>query len=200
MRLFQGRQRTNPRRVIVYLAEKGIQMERVEVAPGDIKSERFLAMNPVGRIPVLELDDGTYLSESAAIMEYLEELYPDPPMIGTRPEQRAYVRALERIGNDLIVRTGVWLSQSHVGVSASTAAQPAVAAALRPFVDELLLGLEKHIDAKPFLAGSTPTIADCTLFPLFQTCRVRFGLPFGKEYRRLDAWYARFEARPSAAF
>jgi glutathione S-transferase len=200
MKLYQGRQRTNPRRVTIYLAEKGIELERVEVTQSEIKSERFLAMNPAGRVPVLELEDGTYLSESAAIVEYLEELHPDPPMIGTNPATRGRVRALERIGNDLIVRTGLWLARSLTPPVPLAVTQAALAESLRPSVDELLLVLEKHIGARPFLAGEAPTIADCTLFPLFQTCRTRFGLPFGSEYPRLDAWYARFADRPSAAY
>src|SRR5262249_12632091 len=95
----------NPRRVTIYLAEKGIDVERVAVnaAAGEHKQPAFLAKNPAGRLPVLELDDGRTITESAAIVEYLEELHPNTPMIGTDPATRAQVRALERIGNDLIV-------------------------------------------------------------------------------------------------
>ena len=115
MMLYQIRQATNPRRVIIYLAEKDIDIPRYEVnaAANEHKSAAFLALNPAGKVPVLALDDGTALSESAAIVEYLEECHPNPPMIGTTPAQRARVRALERIGNDLIVRSQLWLMHSH---------------------------------------------------------------------------------------
>ena len=86
----------NPRRVKIYLAEKGLKdIEQVDFLPpfNELRSPAFLAKNPAGRIPVLELDDGTWLPESDAIIEYLEELYPEPPMLGTTPLERAWVRA-----------------------------------------------------------------------------------------------------------
>ena len=103
MLLYQVARGANVRRLIIYMAEKGIDIPRheVDVATGEHKSPAFLAMNPAGRVPVLETDDGRFISESAAIMEYLEELHPDPPMIGTTPGERAHVRAVERIANDL---------------------------------------------------------------------------------------------------
>ena len=202
MKLHGHRMATNPRRIGIYLAEKGLKIEQVEVdtAAGAHKRPEFLAMNPAGQIPVLELDDGTYLPESAAIVEYLEELYPDPPMIGVTPGTRAKARALERIGNDLIVRAGLMLMHSHVHFAGRVEQKPAVADAVRPLVNELLATLEQHIGDKPFLTGERPSIADCTLFALFQTCRIRLNLPFGAEYSRLDAWYTRFAKRPSAAY
>jgi glutathione S-transferase len=202
LKLYQTRYGPNPRRVIIYLAEKGIDLPRVEVdtAAKEQKSPAFLAMNPAGRVPVLELDDGRTLSESAAIVEYLEELYPDPPMIGVDPFERAKVRALERIGNDLIVRTQLWLMHSQPHFASRVVQQPAVAEAARPWAEALLAVLEQHIGESPFLAGDKVTIADCTVFPLFQLCRVRMNLPYGADYPRLDAWYARFSERPSAAY
>lgn len=202
MKLYQTRMGTNPRRVIIYMAEKGIDLPRVEISfdAKEHKSPAFLAMNPAGRVPVLELDNGQFITESAAIVEYLEELYPDPPMIGVDPAERAKVRALERIGNDLAVRTQLWLRHSNPNFASRVDQQPAVVAASRPMVDELLHALEQHIGESPFLAGDKVTIADCTLFALFQTCRVRVSEPYGVEYPRLNAWYERFASRPSAAY
>lgn len=81
------------------------RLERVDLdmAAGAHRQPAFLKLNPAGKVPVLELDDGCVLIESAAIIEYLEELHPDPPMIGTDdPVERARVRADERIVADLI--------------------------------------------------------------------------------------------------
>lgn len=202
MRLYQLARATNPRRVIVYLAEKGIELPRheVDVAGGENRSANFLALNPAAKLPVLELDDGTGLVESAAIVEYLEELYPQPPMIGRDPVERARVRALERIAAELIVRANLWLAHSQPFFAAKVKQQPEVATAARPWVDELLDLLEVRMGEQPFLAGPMPTIADCTLFALFQTCRERFDVAFGTDRPRLDAWYARFRARPSADY
>ena len=202
MRLYLFSQGVNPRRVIIYLAEKGIDVPRVEVDPAsrEHKGADFLALNPAGRVPVLALDDGSTITESAAIVEYLEELNPEPPMIGTDPAARARVRALERLGNDLMVRGQLWLMHSSPYFAQRVAQKPEVAAAAKPMVDELLAALEAHLGDRPFLAGERATIADCTAFALFQTCRVRFNEPFGADYPRLDAWYARFADRPSAAY
>jgi glutathione S-transferase len=202
MKLHQSRQGTNPRRVIIYLAEKGIDVQRIEIdtVAREQKRPAFLAMNPAGKIPVLELEDGRALSESAAIVEYLEELHPEPPMIGTDPVRRAKVRALERISADLIARSQIWLMHSCSHFAMRVDQKPEVAAAMEPLVDELLNELEAHIGDAPFLAGKHVTIADCTLFALFQTCRVRLGVPIGANQPGLDAWYARFAERPSAAY
>lgn len=202
MKLYQTRFSPNPRRVSIYLAEKGLQIDRVDVdtAAKAHKAPDFLAMNPAGRVPVLELDDGQTLTESAAIVEYLEELHPDPPMIGRDPYERAKVRALERIGGDLITRAQLWLMHSSAYFAGRVVAQPAVAAAAKPMVDELLNALEQHIGESPFLAGDKVTIADCTLFAMFQACRVRMNEPLGADRPRLDAWYGRFALRASAEY
>jgi glutathione S-transferase len=202
MKLHQSRQGVNPRRVIIYLAEKGIDVLRIEIdtAAREQKRPAFLAMNPAGKIPVLELDDGRALSESAAIVEYLEEMYPEPPMIGTDPIRRAKVRSLERISADLIARSQIWLMHFCNFFAERVDQKPEVAAAMKPLVDELLNELEAHIGDAPFLAGEHVTIADCTLFALFQACRVKLGIPIGADQPRLEAWYTRFAGRPSASY
>src|SRR5262245_65914741 len=82
----------NPKKLRVYLAEKGLNvpMEQVDILSGKNRTPEFLAQkNPLGGLPVLELDDGSYLTESLAIMEYFEELHPTPPLLGTTPLERA---------------------------------------------------------------------------------------------------------------
>jgi glutathione S-transferase len=88
----------NPARVGFYLNEKGLEVEQVIVdfRRNEQNSPEHLARNPAGVVPVLELDDGTCLTESLAIIEYLEELHPEPPMIGRDPLERALTRARER--------------------------------------------------------------------------------------------------------
>src|SRR5262245_9051089 len=90
----------NPKKVRVYIAEKGLALpiEQVDVMNGKNRTPEFLGkVNPLGGLPVLELDDGTYLTESLAIISYLEELHPNPPMAGTNALERARVRETERI-------------------------------------------------------------------------------------------------------
>src|SRR5713101_3128536 len=108
MKLYVFPMAPNPRRLLVYLGEKGVQIprEEVDIMSQENRTPEFLKKNPLGGLPVLELDDGSCLTESLAIIEYLEELNPKPPMIGTNPRERARVRELERIA-DLGVLGGV---------------------------------------------------------------------------------------------
>lgn len=203
MLLYQFRQGTNPRRVIIYLTEKGIDVPRYELdyVNQEHRSRAYLAINPAGRAPTLVTDEGLAITESGAIVEYLEELYPERPMIGTDAVTRAKVRALERLGNDLIVRCQMWL-WNMTGAFAAKEPAPSQDAAERAYryCLELLDVLEVTIGSNAFLAGASPTIADFTTFAIFQTARERFNLAFGHEYPRLDAWYRNFRERPSADY
>ncbi|OZI26783.1 glutathione S-transferase [Bordetella genomosp. 9] len=203
MLLYQFRKGTNPRRVIIYLSEKGLHVPRYELdyAQGEHKSPEYLAINPSGRAPTLLTDDGTPINDSAAIVEYLEELYPQKPMMGADAASRAKVRALERLGTDLIVRSQLWLWNVTTAFPAKEA-QPSreLADKLYTYVDEILEALEASIGEQAFLAGAAPTIADCTVFAILQTARERFELPFANRYERLNAWYDNFRQRPSADY
>nr|WP_063707541.1 glutathione S-transferase family protein [Bradyrhizobium sp. WSM2793] len=202
MKLHGNRVGSNCRRVTIYLAEKGLELELVEVdlASGEHKSAAFRAKNPAGLIPVLELDDGTFLPESSAIVEYLEDKFPAPTMIGSTPEMRGKVRALERIASDLAIVSGVMLKHSNPMFAKNVDQVPAVAEAVRGIVAQQLNLLEAHLGDKPFLAGERPTIADITLFSFTQAFRVRMNTTLAEGYPRLTAWYERFEKRSSAVY
>ncbi|WP_413737061.1 glutathione S-transferase family protein [Sodalis sp. RH21] len=203
MLLYQFRMGTNPRRVIIYLAEKGIAIPRYELdyANGEHRSVRYLSINPSGRAPTLVTDAGMAITDSAAIIEYLEECHPDRPMIGSDPLARARVRSLERLGSDLVARGQLWLwNQTGAFPAKEPAPSKGTADRISGYVSELLDILETEIGENEFLAGDGPTIADFTVFPIFQTARERFNLPFAEDHLRLDAWYKRFRLRPSADY
>ena len=122
-------------------------------------------------------------------------------MIGTDARSRARVRSLERVSNELVARGQLWLWNRTEAFPAKESS-PSIDAADRIFryVDEILRVLEAEIGDNPFLAGDTPTVADFTAFPMFQTARERFDLPFGEDHPRLESWYKRFRSRPSADF
>ena len=88
----------NPRVVNMFLAEKGVEIDRVQVdiMAGENRQDAHLARNPAGQAPTLELDDGTFIAEITAICEYLDELYPEPPLIGSTPQERAVTRMWAR--------------------------------------------------------------------------------------------------------
>lgn len=187
----------NPTRVRVYLAEKGIEVEQelVNLIEGQQKSEDHLARNPFGNLPVLELDDGSHLTESLAIIEYFEELHPDPPMIGRTPVERARARATERIAEINALRpiaSIIHATNSPLGLPPN----PGVEEMNRKLLPKGLAVLEQRLGDQPFLCGETPSVADCTLYSGFHFARFReFELPKG--FDALDAWFERFDARPA---
>jgi len=189
------------RRVAIYLREKGIDLQFQEIDGANYahKSPEFLAINPAGKVPVLQMRDGRFLPESAAIIEYLEELYPDPPLLGTNPEERARIRALERIANDLGVHLQVLVQHTQSFFAKIIAQIPEAGEVARREINTALRVIGKHLGNRAFLAGDSATIADCTLFALLDTSRKVFDLRFDGETVELNGWYRRFAARPSAA-
>jgi glutathione S-transferase len=202
MKLYGNTTGSNCRRVTIYLAEKSLCLELVEVdvAAGEHKTAAFRAKNPAGLIPVLELDDGSCIPESSAIVEYLEEIHPEPSMLGDTPQIRGKVRAVERIASDLAIVAGAMLQHSHPRFASHIKQVPAVAEVMRANAKQQLAVLEQHIADKSFLVTDRPTIADVTLFSFTQAFRVRMDTVLTEGYPRLAAWYERFARRPSAAF
>jgi glutathione S-transferase len=199
MKLYDFRFAPNPKKLRVYLAEKGLAAERVAVdlTKGEHRTPEFLAINPRGALPVLELDDGTRLTESLAIIEYLEELHPEPPMIGTTPLERARVRASERrceLG--VLFRVAHLFHATHAVLPGRTP-DPALAAHFRRDLAPHLAALDAEVGAGPFVCGARPTIADCTLFAAFEMARLG-RLDIGP-CPHLQAWAERFRERPSAS-
>ncbi len=189
----------NPRKVRTYLAEKGIAMdfEIVNLVHGEHKKPGFLAMNPMGHVPVLELDDGTFLTESLAIIEYLEELHPDPPMIGTTPLERARTRRLERIAEMGVMGRAARIVHNTRSPLPGVEPNLAVVETLREEIVKPLEVLDAEVGEQPFVAGARPTIADCTLFAAFEFARM-FEIDLVSAYPNLKRWHEAFAQRPSA--
>jgi glutathione S-transferase len=191
----------NPKKVRVYLAEKGIQVDSVPVniIAGENRQPEFLKKNPMGGLPVLELDDGTYLPESLAIIEYFEELHPNPPMIGTTPLERARVRALERlIELSVLGRIAVIFQNTHPLFAGRLKQSPEAAESARTALAANLKVLDDKIGTNQFAAGSKPTIADCTLLAAMQFAEFA-QIPIDASHENVHRWYEAFRQRPSAA-
>ena len=194
----------NPTKVRLYIAEKeiggsslGIDESLVNLQSGEQNSPEFLVRNPLGKLPALELDDGSCVVESLAIIEYLEELHPEPTMIGRNPRERARVRELERICDiGVLISIGriVHATRSPLGLPPSPEiAENAQEALKRPLqlLDDCLA------DGRTFVAGSQPSVADCTLAAALQFGR--FGeVALDPSLENLHAWDRRFRERPSA--
>lgn len=201
MKLYDFSGAPNPKKVRVYLAEKGIEVpvEPVNILSGDNRKPEFLAKNPMGGLPVLELDDGTCLPESLAIIEYFEELHPEPPMIGTTAVERARVRALERICELGVLSRVAQIFQNTSPFFAGRLKQSAEAAeSASGMLQGNLRVLDAAIGSKPFVAGDRPSIADCTLLAALGFAE--FGqVPIDPKFANIHRWWADFKKRPSAS-
>jgi glutathione S-transferase len=188
----------NPRKVCTYLAEKGIELEKVQVnlLLGEQRSPEHLARNPQGKLPVLELDDGSTIAESLPIIEYLEELHPEPVMIGETPEERAHVRSIERIA-DLGVLIPAARCVHAIRSPLGLPANPEVAKDSLESVHRGMALLDEGLATSPFLAGDRVTIADCTLWGAV-TFAGFFGIEIDDGHPNVQRWKRDFFGRPSA--
>lgn len=197
MKLYYFPVAPNPTRVRTYLAEKGISIDYqlVDLLGGEQKTPEHLARNPMGNLPVLELDDRTFLTESSAIIEFFEELHPDPPMLGIGPISRARVRSLERIAdNGVLGAIGriVHATRSPLGLPPA----PELAELFRAALPQYLQVLEDNIGDSPFIAGDQPTIPDCTLHAALNFGSF-FDVTLEDRFEKLNLWWERFKQRPS---
>ena len=190
----------NPKKLRVYLAEKGLQvpLEPVDIVTGQNRTPEFLKKNPLGGLPVLELDDGSHLPESLAIIEYFEELHPTPPMIGTTALERARVRSLERIAElGVLTSIATVFQHTHPFMAARLKQVPEAAEGARTRLATNLKVLDTAIGRRPFVAGERPTIADCTLLAALDFGAFA-GVPLDPGYTNVSRWYTAFRERPSA--
>jgi glutathione S-transferase len=193
----------NPTKVRLYIAEKeaggatlGVDESLVNLPSGEQNSPEHLARNPLGKLPTLELDDGSYVVESLAIIEFLEELHPEPAMIGRDPRERARVRELERICDlGVLLSIGRWVhaTRSPLGLAPS----PEIAEYAREALKRPLQLLDSCLaDGRTFVAGSQPTVADCTLAAALQFGRFGEFAP-DPSLENLLAWDRRYRERPA---
>lgn len=201
MKLYDFAVAPNPKKVRVYLAEKGlaIPIEPVDVVTGANRTPEFLATkNPLGGLPVLELDDGSCLTESLAIIEYLEELYPEPPMLGRTPLERARVREAERICElGVLNNVGTIFQNTSPFFAARIAQSPQAAETARTRLGAALRVLDARIADRPFVCGDRPTVADCTLFAALEFAAFG-GIEVDPAARNVHRWWTAFKQRPSA--
>ena len=198
MKLYDSGLAPNPKKVRVFLAEKGlsIPLEPVDILAGGARSPEYLKINPIGGVPLLQLDDGSYLGESLAIMEYLDELHPTPPMIGTTPIERARTREIERWCELGVLNSIAQIFQHTSPMFASRLKQsPDAAANARTRLEGTLKVLDARIGGNAFVAGKRPSIADCTLlaaFGLAAFAQVEIDPAFANVVR----WHTEFQERP----
>jgi len=201
MKLYDGGRAPNPRRVKIYLAEKGltVPMEQVDLGQMAHKSEAFTAINPVQQVPALELDDGTILCESIAICRYFEALHPEPPLFGQGAKEQAVVEMWQRrVEMNLFLRVAHVFRNSHPAMKQMEVPQvPDWAEANKPRVMDFLTLLDRELKDRRFVAGDRYTVADITgLVGVDFMKPAKLAVP--DTLTNLKRWYAEVSARPSA--
>jgi len=191
----------NTRRIAIYLKEKGLKPPFEEVIIDLMKGEQhspdFLKKNPAGKVPTLETDGGVLITQSLSIVEYLEELYPSPAMIGESPEERARVKSIERfIDIEVMGTMGIMAQQKMPLYIERFGASEAVIAYGRKRQQMALQQLDKMIGDNPFVAGDRPTIADFTLYAIYEFAFL-VDAELSPEYPNIYRWHQAFSTRPS---
>lgn len=200
MKIYETHTAPSPRRVRIFLAEKNIDMEyvQVDIAQGENLSEAMRAKNPMGKIPILELDDGTCISETISICRYFEELQGEPALFGRSGLEKAQIDMWQRfvelhlfsnVGMCFQHTTGYFKDRmkpiNEYGIEAGKNA--------RAFLNVL----EERLTNSPYIGGQAFSVADITALCAIDFARV-VKIRLNEQQTNLNRWYARVNARPSS--
>lgn len=200
MKIFDLKSGLNTRRVRIFLAEKGLEIPRVEVdmAGGENQRPEYLAKNPMGTMPLLELDDGTLIAESVAICRYFEILHPDPPLFGVGAlgqaavemwNRRMEIELMRPLLDNFVHLSPFWKGRREQIAEAGHAGRTLAEARMR--------WLDEELSQRAYIVGDTYTIADITA-----QCALLLGkntgAPIPAELTNLARWFATVTKRPSA--
>jgi glutathione S-transferase len=190
----------NPRRVRIFLAEKGIELSEtpIDLRKREHKSDAHRARNSLGQVPTLELDDGTCISETVAICRYFEEMRPEPRLFGATPVERAHVDMwVRRIEFMLMMPVGNFWRHAHPYTASLLTQYTDFGESNRSAYAGAQRWLDRELSGRPFIVGAAYSMADiCALSSVdFATW---IGLGLDPDLTNLGAWHARISARPSA--
>lgn len=204
MKLFSAHRAPNPRRVLMFLAEKGIggiAIENVDLNQGEHRSAPFLAKSPLAKVPALELDDGRVLTETRAICTYLEGLYPDTNLMGVDATERAFIEMADRrVEWYLMAGLAMAIRHTHPGLAVLEQPQfPEFGRSQAEKATETARWFDQCLQQQAWMAGERFTIADITAFCALEFAR---GLlkwtPAQHGFAALQDWRDRVAQRPSA--
>jgi len=199
MKIFEANKAPNPRRVRIFLAEKEIEMEYVEIdlAAGENLTLEMRAKNPTTKIPFLELDDNTCIGETIAICRYFEEINPETPLMGRTPLEKAQVEMWQRrIEFHFLLPVGMCFQ--HTSGYFKDRMTPVVewGRVSGENAQAYFAELNEHLKESEYLVGDYFSIADITLLCAIDFARVVKIRP-NDEYEHLLRWYKKVSARPS---
>jgi glutathione S-transferase len=204
MKLFSAYRAPNPRRVLMFLAEKGIggiDIENVDLNQGQHKSADFLLKSPLAKVPALELGDGRVLTETRAICTYLEGLYPQPNLMGADATERAFIEMADRrVEWYLMAPLAMAIRHTHPGLAVLESPQfPEFGRSQGEKGLEVARWFDQQLQTQPWMAGERFTIADITAFCAIEFARGLMKLvPADHGLQALQEWRDRVAERPSA--
>lgn len=208
MKLYDCQVAPNPRRVRIFLAEKGVDIPKTEISilKGENLQPDYLAVNPRGLLPTLELDGGERIDETVAICRYIEETHPEPNLMGKGAFEKAHIESWQRhMEFDGLNPTGEMFRNSFDGFKNrglpgldNVRAIPELAARGRAGVERFYARLEARLGETAYVAGDRYTIADITALCVVDFASfAKLGIPEGNTNTK--RWHAAVSARPSAS-
>lgn len=201
MKLYDYKAGPNPRRVRIFLAEKGIEVPlmHTDIVKREQKTPEFLAKNPIGSIPVLELDDGTCISESVAICRYFEEVHPEPPLFGRSPLEKAQIEMwLRRVELNFMVPVGMVWIHGHPLTARLIKQIPEAAEQNRKRTQMGYTLLNEQLAKHEFVAGQDYSVVDAVLLASLDFANGLVGVPYDPSLTQLKRWHDSVSKRPSA--
>lgn len=202
MQLYVSPRAPNPRRVLMFLAEKGVQLPQVNVDLNaqEHKSAAFRAKSPLARIPALELDDGRVLTETRAICTFIEGLHPEPNLMGVDATERAFIEMADRrVEWYFMLPIGNCVRHTHPGLAPLEQPQfPDFGRSQGEKLRETAAWLDAELQRQPWIAGDRFTIADITAFCALEFARLMRFQAGAEGFAALQAWRDRMAERPSA--
>jgi glutathione S-transferase len=201
MLLYHDLRAPNPRRVRIFLAEKGVAYDTIEVsiAAQAHQTPEFRKKNPIALLPVLELADGRVLRESMAICRFVEETYPEPNLFGADSWERAQIEQWNRHAElELLYPIAQVFRNTHKFWLGRIKQSPEFADIMREHISSRFEWLDGELAQHPYIAGARYSVADITAL-----CAIDFGKVSDiridvAKYPNLAAWYQRVSDRPSA--
>ena len=201
MKLYNHSLAPNPRRVRIFAAEKGVNLtlEEVDILAGQSRTPEFLAKNSSGGVPVLELDDGSHLSESVAICRYLEGLHPEPNLLGRDLREQADIeRWNRRMELELFAAIGRTVQNTSPIFQGRFKQFPEYGEAQRAVVYQRLERMDRELNGHQFVAGDRFTIADITALVAIDIGGRLADIKVAPDLAHLTRWHNAVSKRPSA--
>ncbi len=200
MKLYNDNMAPNPRRARIFIAEKGITipMVNVNIAGKENRTDDFLAKNPLGLLPVLELDDGRMLPESTTICRYIEEMHPEPNLMGRDAWERATIDRWNRhMEFELFLPIAQTFRNTHPFWKGRIPQSPDYGEMCRSSAEKRIQWLNDEMAGREFVAGDRFTIADISALVAIDFGRIS-NIRIQPGQTNLERWHKAVSARPSA--